>query len=189
MSKVRASATEAWYALPLPPKKKPSLNSMSGDEIGNMSKKEPGTQALIRAMQGLFGLIVMPAVPTRRRKRGRPPKSPSITVGLPPALNDPMILAGVAAYEAARSHKLAPKAAVELIYEAIRYSASHLPVNDGKREQKPIRASYQFWSMPHVTTSMIQEGGRAYRQAVHDKLATEPAIRRIYDVLYRAAQV
>ena len=155
-----------------------------------MRKNELGTLALVRAMQGLFGMIVIPAVPTRRRKRGRPRKTPSVTVGLPPALKDPMILAGVAAYAAARSHKLAPKAAVELIYEAIRYSASHLPVNDdGKRGQKPIRAGYQLWSMPHVTTSMIQEGGRVYRQIVHDKLAPEPAIRRIYDVLYGAAQV
>jgi hypothetical protein len=153
-----------------------------------MSRKEPRTRAPIRTTQGLFGLIVMPAVPPPRRKRGRPRKSPPVTVGLPPALNDSMIFAGVVAYVAARSHKSAPEAAVELIYEALRYGASHLPVIDGKREQEPIAEAYQLWSLPNITTSMIQEGGRAYRQTVHDRLAPESAIRRIYGVLYRAAQ-
>jgi hypothetical protein len=188
MGKVWAWATEAWHALHFATQKSRPLNSISDDEIGNMSKKKTRTLALIKAMQGLFGLIVMPAVPTRRRKRGRPRKSPPVTVGLPPALNDTMIFAGVTAYTAARRHNLAPEAAVELIYEALCYSASHLPINDGKRGQKPIREGYQLWSMPHITTSMIQEGGRAYRQIVHDKLAPESAIKQIYDALYRAAQ-
>jgi hypothetical protein len=143
-----------------------------------MSKKKLKTPAQIELVQGLFGLIIMPVVSRRRRRRGRPPKTPTATVGLPPALND----------TAARCGKLVPKAAVGLIYDALRYSASHPPVKDGKRKQKSTHTDYQLWSMPSITTSMMRKGGRAYRQVVHDKLATDAAIKRIYKVLYKSAQ-
>jgi hypothetical protein len=148
-----------------------------------MSKKKLKTPAQIELVQGLFGVIMMPAVARRRRQRGRSRKAPTATVGLPPALNDSMILAGITAYTAARCHKLAPEAAVELIYEAFRCSARQLPAEYGKRAQKSTHADYQLWSMPPITTSMIQEGGRAYCQIVQDKLATDAAIKRIYKVL------
>lgn len=153
-----------------------------------MSKRKLKTPSPIVPVQGLFGLIIMPTVLPRRRQRGRPRKTPIATVGLPPALNDSMIFAGISAYTAARCHKLAPEAAVELIYEALRYSALHLPANDEKGGQKSTHAEYQLWSMPPITTSMLREGGRTYRQVVHDKLATDAAIKRIYKVLYKSAQ-
>jgi len=126
-----------------------------------MSKKKPKTPAPIAPVQGLFGLTIMPTVSPRRRQRGRPRKTPTATVGLPPALNESMILAGIAAYTAAGCHKLASDAAVELIYEAFRCSARQLLAEYGKPAQKLPKLDHQLWSMPPITTSMMWEGARA----------------------------
>lgn len=150
------------------------------------SKKSIGA-APVEAVEGLFGPFIGSADPPRRRQRGRPRKVPATTVGLPNKLRETMICAGIVAYTAAEHHKLASRAAVELIYEAFRCGASHMSAEDDKRARRFPYADHQLWSMPAITTPMILEGSRAYRRTVRDRLPREKAIRLIYDGIYKAA--
>ena len=151
-----------------------------------MASKKSKNAAPVEVVEGLFGLCIISAGLPQRRQRGRPRKVPAATVGLPHPLKETMICAGIVAYTAARQHKLASRAAVELVYEAFRCSASHMP-EDEKRARPLPQADHQLWSMPAITTPMILEGSREYRRAAGEKLPIKQAIRLIYEAIYKAA--
>jgi hypothetical protein len=152
-----------------------------------MVSKKSVDAAPVEAAEGLFGPFIRSAGLPLRRQRGRPRKAPATTVGLPHTLSETMICGGIVAYSAAKHHKLASRAAVELIYEAFRCSASRMTAEDEKRARRFPHADHQLWSMPAITTPMILEGSRTYRRTVRDKIPRERAIRLIYDGIYKVA--
>ena len=80
-------------------------------------KSQPTVPSPVRVAHGLFGPVALPTVMPLRRGRRRKMRNAR---SFPATLTEPMLIAGSDAYRLSIGMKLAPDAAVRVIYKTMR---------------------------------------------------------------------